>query len=63
MTNKYNCKIQYDPTTLMGLSDHVFVKTTVDIPYLHSSRPVPGQQPPEEITYKWIEGTQLTDYS
>ena len=27
MTNKPNCRIMYDPTTLMGLSDHVFIKT------------------------------------
>jgi hypothetical protein len=63
MTNKYSCKIHYDPTTLMGLSDHVFLRTTVDIPYLTSRRPTRDQNHTEEVTYKWIDGTQLADYS
>jgi hypothetical protein len=47
----------------MGLSDHVFVKTTIAIPYLVSRRNIPSQQQQEKITYKWIEGTNLSEYS
>jgi hypothetical protein len=63
MTNKTTCKIVYDPTTLMGLSDHVFTKTTVDIPYLHSRRFMENHPKKEEITYKWIDGTSISEYS
>jgi hypothetical protein len=38
MTNHAGSKITYDPTTLMGLSDHVMVKTQIATPYLTRKR-------------------------
>ena len=53
----------YDPTTLMGLSDHVFIKTSVAIPYLISRHTISNHPKREEISYKWIDGTNITEYS
>lgn len=57
MTNKNNCKISYDPTTLMGLSDHVFLKTTVTMSYLPNLSSRKNNPNTEDTIYKWIEGT------
>ncbi len=53
----------YDPTTLMGLSDHVFIKTSVAIPYLISRHNISNHPKREEISYKWIDGTNISEYS
>jgi hypothetical protein len=63
MTNNRNCSIRYDPTTLMGLSDHVFTKTSIDIPYLINRQNISSHPHREETSYKWIEGTNITEYS
>jgi hypothetical protein len=55
-------KIEYDPTTLMGLSDHVFIKTTVATPYLKNRRTTSNDSHDQKIIYKWIEGTKISDY-
>jgi hypothetical protein len=63
MTNKRDCKITYDPTTLMGLSDHVFIKTSVAIPYLTSRRNIQELKQQKEITYKWVDGSNILEYN
>jgi hypothetical protein len=57
MTNKNNCTISYDPTTLMGLSDHVFLKTTVAMSYLPILSSRKNHPTTQDTIYKWIEGT------
>jgi hypothetical protein len=52
----------YDPTTLMGLSDHVFVKTTVATPYLTNRRTAKTHTPQYSAIYKWSEGTNISTY-
>ena len=44
-------KIEYDPTTLMGLSDHVFIKTTVATPYLKNRRTTSNDSHDQKIIY------------
>jgi hypothetical protein len=63
MTNNRDCKITYDPTTLMGLSDHVFIKTSVAIPYLVNRRHLQEIKLRKEITYKWVDGTNIAEYN
>jgi hypothetical protein len=63
MTNKTNCTIMYDPTTLMGLSDHVFVKTLITTPYLTRRKAAPLRTQEKTVMYKWIEGTNIASYN
>ena len=52
----------YDPTTLMGLSDHVFVMTTIATPYLTNRRQTRTHTPQHSTIYKWNEGTNISNY-
>jgi hypothetical protein len=63
MTNKPNCKIRYDPTTLKGLSDHVLVKTLITTPYLTRRKAAPLRPQEKAVIYTWIEGTNIKNYS
>jgi hypothetical protein len=56
-------KIEYDPATLKGFSDHMLLQTKIKLPRLQTlaTRNAPTKQP--EIIYKWIEGTCISNYS
>ena len=45
----------------MGFSDHVLIKTKLDIPYLKVNSPA-LQTNSQETVYKWVEGTCLQEY-
>ena len=45
----------------MGFSDHILLKTKIDIPYLKDYSPAPQTNFQEPI-YKWVEGTCLQEY-
>jgi hypothetical protein len=63
MTTNPTQKIEYDPDTLRGLSDHVLVQTTMKMPQLQvlAAKRSPTRQP--EIIYKWVEGTCVSNYA
>jgi hypothetical protein len=61
LTNTGHRNITYDPHTLMGFSDHVLLKTSLDIPYLQVNSS-PTHMNSLETIYKWVEGTHLRDY-
>jgi hypothetical protein len=56
-------RIEYDPDTLKGLSDHVMVMTTMTLPQLQLlADRAESKNIPEKI-YKWVEGTSIQNYA
>jgi hypothetical protein len=56
-------RIEYDPDTLKGLSDHVMVMTTMTLPQLQLlADRAESRKNPEKI-YKWVEGTSIQNYA
>jgi hypothetical protein len=56
-------RIEYDPDTLKGLSDHVMVMTTLTLPQLQIiSDRSENKTTPEKI-FKWVEGTHVHNYA
>jgi hypothetical protein len=55
--------IDYDATTLGGLTDHVYMYVHMPMPHLATRHQQPrGEQAPH-VVYKWIEGTCVQDYA
>ena len=56
-------RIEYDPDTLKGLSDHVMVMTMMTLPQLQLlADRADAKNTPEKI-YKWVEGTSIQNYA
>jgi uncharacterized membrane protein len=56
-------RIEYDPDTLKGLSDHVMVMTKMTLPQLQMiSDRSENKTTPAKI-FKWVEGTNVYNYA
>ena len=56
LSNIATAKIECDPNTLKGLSDHTLLTTTLRSSSLHRNTAATNASDPKVI-YKWVEGT------
>ena len=62
LSNLSTAKIDYDPTTLNGLSDHTLI--TTQLRTSNSTRDSTASKTGEpQIIYKWMEGTHTKNYA
>jgi Endonuclease-reverse transcriptase len=62
LSNIATAKIECDPNTLKGLSDHTLVTTTLRTSSLIRNSADSNARDPQVI-YKWVEGTGINNYA
>jgi hypothetical protein len=62
LSNNPKHTLEYDHTTLAGLSDHALVITHLRtaIPPNHATAPHDGKP---TVLYRWVEGTRINNYA